>query len=254
MAITCPNCNFAGNPNNADACQLCNNPFRRASQPIPQSDQDIHPIDESPSPGRQTLEHVAPHEESVLFSDGLSQHQILGRITWIEATTENLDFNWYRFLSQVILFLMFLSFLFVIFAISFLLCISLAIIGFRTLSSATSPFNVANSINSLGILLAVVFPRVPQRTQVPAVRLTVQDSEGERAVLIKGELITGTFRRGDEVELDGRWQNGTLIMQRGYNRTLRTVLELHRDYWWIVFTGLLSLIVFLGLLFLVNYR
>jgi hypothetical protein len=231
MAITCPNCNFAGNPNNAEKCQLCNSPFGQTARNIPST----------------------AYEASIPTAEP-PQNQLAGRITWIETTTENIEFNWYRFLSQVILFLMFLPLLFVIFAISFALWISLAILGFRTLSSAISPFNVANSINSLGILLAVVFPRVPQRNQVPAVRLTVQGSEGERAVLIRGELVSGTFRRGDQVELNGRWRNGTLIMQSGYNRTLHTALELRRDYWWVVFIGLLGLIMFLGVLFLVNYR
>lgn len=231
MAIVCPNCNFAGNPDNAERCQLCNSPFGQTTRNIP-----------SPT-----------HEESIPTAEP-PQNQLVGRITWIETTTENIDFNWYRFLSQVILFLMFLPLLFVIFAISFALWISLSILGFRTFSSAISPFNVANSINSLGILLAVVFPRVPQRNQVPTVRLTVQTLQGERAAIIKGELISGTFRRGDEVEIDGRWRNGTLVMQRGYNRTLRTCLVLRRDYWRFMLIGLLSLILILGILFGVNYK
>jgi len=251
MAITCPNCNFAGNPSDAEACRLCNSPLldRQASQSTPQSNQEGNQTQLNPPTGVQTRIPVTPDAEYEVSSGAL-----LGRITWIETTTENIVFNWYRFLSQLVLFLLFLPPLIAIFAMSFVLWISLAILGFRALSRDISPFNVANTINSLGILLAVIFPRIPQRNQVPTVRLTIQNSEGERPVLIKGELVSGTFRRGDEVELDGRWQNGTLIMQRGYNRTLQTALELRRDYWRIIFAGLLGLIVLLGALFLVNYR
>jgi uncharacterized membrane protein len=156
---------------------------------------------------------------------------LAGRITWFETTTEHIDFNYYRFFSQLILFFMFLPLLVAIFTISLILWISLAILGFSSLSRDISPFNIANTINAIGVLVAIAFPRIQQANQVPAVRLTLQSSEGERPALIKGELISGTFRKGDQIELEGIWRNGTLFVQRGYNQTLRAAISIRGDYW-----------------------
>ena len=257
MAITCPNCHFAGNIDSAERCQQCNTllrPMQLRLQPEGrmQGNDTIAVGTQSTS---QEYERVEPPiGENARQGSGTITDQLVGRITWTENTSENIDFNYYRFFSQLILFLMFLPFLVAVFSISFVLWIALAILGFGTLSRDVSPFNIANTINSFGILLAVIFPRVPQRNQVPCVRMTIQSSNGERPALIKGELISGTFRRGDEIELNGEWRNGTLIMHTGYNRTLQTSLNLRRDYWRFVLIGLLGLLTIILIFVLVSYR
>lgn len=258
MAITCPNCNFAGNIDSAERCQQCDTLLRQmlpGLQPEDQTQEDNSvPVETQPFPKEPEQVQSRQVNETAQNIRTITEIQLIGRITWTENTTENVDFNYYRFFSQLILFLMFLPLLVVIFAISFVLWITLAILGFGTLSRDVSPFNIANTINSFGILLAVIFPRVPQRNQVPCVRMTIQSSNGERPALIKGELISGTFRRGDEIELNGEWRNGTLIMQRGYNRTLNTSIMLRRDHWRFILIGLLGLLTTVLILILVNYR
>jgi hypothetical protein len=198
--------------------------------------------EESSTPQKQPHNPQQPVPPAIQAARVDMQTQLTGLITWIETTTENINFNYYRFFSQLILFFMFLPLLIAIFTISFVLWISLAILGFSALSRDVSPFNIANTINSIGVLIAIAFPRVHQRHQVPAVRLTVQGPEGERPALIKGELTSGTYRRGDEIELEGCWKNGTLIVQRGFNRTLNTSIAIRGDYWRYVLIGLLGLI------------
>src|SRR3989339_941968 len=236
MAITCPNCHFAGNPNSAQNCQSCGRPLpagQNQAQPVAPSDQQATP------PGSHTA--IA------------SQNQLAGKVTWIEQTLEQVDFDWYRFLSQLMLFLLCLPIFAAIFTLSFVLWIAFSILGFRNMSHDLSPFNLVNTITSFGTLIAIVPPRVPRCTQVPAIRLTVQNSSGESAALIKGQLTTGTFRRGDDVQLLGDWRNGTLAVRSGVNSTLNTSIVLKKSYWNVVFWVMISIVVLVLMIVLRSY-
>lgn len=166
---------------------------------------------------------------------------------------EQIDFEWYRFLSQIILMVVTVPLFATIFAVSFVLWIALAILGFSTLSRTLSPFNLVSTVSSFGTLIAIVFPRVPRCNQVTAIRLTVKNSNCESAVLIKGQLISGTFRKGDDVQLVGEWRNGTMVVQSGINRTLNTAISLRRHYWNVVFWSLVSILFVIMLIMVRSY-
>jgi hypothetical protein len=236
MALTCPNCHFAGNPNSASSCGNCG----RSLQAGPSQTQPVAP------PGQQATPPGSPLAIA-------SQDQLAGKVTWIEQTLEQVDFDWYRFLSQLMLFLLCLPIFAAIFTLSFVLWIAFAILGFRNMSHDLSPFNLVTTITSFGTLIAIVSPRVPRCTQVPAIRLTVQNSNGESAALIKGQLTTGTFRKGDDVQLLGDWRNGTLAVRSGVNRTLSTSIVLQRNYWNVVFWVMISITVLALMIALRSY-
>lgn len=236
MALTCPNCHFAGNPNSANSCQNCG----RSLQAGQNLTQPVAPL------GQQTTPPGSPPAIA-------SQNQLAGKVTWIEQTLEQVDFDWYRFLSQLMLFLLCLPLFATIFTLSFALWIVFAILGFRNMSHDLSPFNLVNTITSFGTLVAIVSPRVPRCSQVPAIRLTVQNASGESAALIKGQMVIGTFRRGDDVQLLGDWKNGTLAVRSGVNRTLNTSIVLQRNYWNVVFWVMISIAVLALMIVLRSY-
>lgn len=239
MAIACPSCHFAGNPDAVERCLLCGISFRQASQDESQTRNDSYQegsILSRPDYGQT-------REESAHQSEVIVQNHLIGRVTWFEQTAESINFNWCKFLSQLLLFLILMPLFLVIFTISFILWLMLAILGFRNIAQNISPFNIVNTINSFGTLVAIAFPRISKCNQTPAFRITVRSSDGERPALIKGELVSGTFRRGDEIEFQGKWRNGTLFVQRGFNRTLNSRITLRKDYWYIVLIGLLIFVV-----------
>lgn len=254
MALTCPNCGFAANQDIDTSCQNCGDALSQSSgMQTSTGDVTVSPRRRENGQGQsnELLNTETPYPripaQSVSTKNGIS-----GRVTWIESSLENMDFNIYRFFSQSIFFLMFLPLLVGILSISFVLWVTFALIGFRGLASGVNPLSILSATNSLGVLLAIIFPRTPGRVQTTAQRLTLKTSQGEeRAALVKGELISGTIRRGDEIELQGRWRNGTLVMINGVNRTLSTHLRLRRDHWNVIFFTLIvlitvALIAFLG--------
>ncbi len=65
--------------------------------------------------------------------------------------------------------------------------------------------------------------------QVPVRYVRVEDFNQQiRVVKMKGEISTGIIGTGDHVIFWGRWDGGTLIMQRGFNQTTNTVIGLRQ--------------------------
>lgn len=73
----------------------------------------------------------------------------------------------------------------------------------------------------------LLFQRPNQQTPVRFLRIetTVGDI---RMVKMKGNLVTGTLHTGDFVLFWGEWQNGTLLMHRGYNETAHADIRLRQ--------------------------
>lgn len=245
MAKSCPICNFAFNPDQAERCQQCNNLLHASATIHPAT--RTSPEQTGSRPVANPLMTSSPSENNLHLNN---RNQLRGKVTWMENAMENVDFNIYKFFTQLMLFFMFLPLLVFIFLFSTALWIAFSILGFRSISREVSPFNIANTLNSFGIMLAVIFPRIPQRNQVPVSRLTIQTDQGERPALIKGEMTSGTFRRGDEIELTGQWKRGTLIVESGFNRSLQTSIVVRRDYWMYAFFIILISVVCAGIYFL----
>ena len=222
MAITCQSCYFAGNSNSAAFCQQCGATLGTSHQSQPSA---TRPTVNAPSAGATA-----------------SAYDLCGTVTWLEQTLEQTDFDWYRFLSQLIIFLVALPLFIAIFAVTSVLWMAFTVLGFSSLSRDVSPFNMLNSVNSFGTLVAIILPRVPKCYQVSALRLTVHDSKCENAALIKGQLVSGTFRKGDDVQLSGVWKSGTLFVTSGFNKTLNTSIVLRKEYWNVVFWILMGAI------------
>src|SRR5690606_14232498 len=62
-----------------------------------------------------------------------------------------------------------------------------------------------------------------QNQQVPVRYLRIETVDSEvRMVKMKGNLVTGAIHTGDYVAIWGEWQNGTLLMHRGFNETTQS--------------------------------
>lgn len=67
----------------------------------------------------------------------------------------------------------------------------------------------------------------------------------------EGEFSDGRIFPGHRVRLNGRWRNGTLVIDSGQNLTLGTDLCLRRPAWGVL-VGILLAVIILGTLFLHN--
>jgi hypothetical protein len=65
--------------------------------------------------------------------------------------------------------------------------------------------------------------------QVPVRYLRVRDQSGqEHNIKMKGDIVRGAANQGDYLSFWGQWQNGTLVMQRGYNHQIQADIHLQQ--------------------------
>ena len=105
MAINCPNCNFAGNIDAAEKCQQCNTPLD-SKQPETRAEDHTQGNDRAATSEKSEQHRPLAGETERRNLRTINENQLIGRITWFETTNENIDFNYYRFFSQLILFIM----------------------------------------------------------------------------------------------------------------------------------------------------
>ena len=67
----------------------------------------------------------------------------------------------------------------------------------------------------------LVLHKQPKQVQVRLIRVEI-GSDNVRAVKMKGNPISGMISSGDHVQFWGEWKDGTLLMHRAYNETLKS--------------------------------
>ena len=87
-------------------------------------------------------------------------------------------------------------------------------------------------LSQIGSHMATIFlvDRVfGQKEQVPVRDIRLRDIGGhEHLVRVRGELIAGTVNVGDEIDVEGTDENGTLMLERGWNKRIRTEIKVKR--------------------------
>lgn len=74
--------------------------------------------------------------------------------------------------------------------------------------------------SSISYVMAKIF-RPPEQVSVRDVR--VREATGaEHLVRVRGDLVAGNFNIGDEVEVTGTDQGGTILLRYGWNRRTRS--------------------------------
>jgi len=65
-----------------------------------------------------------------------------------------------------------------------------------------------------------------QRPTIPVCDYRVRDSKGdEHLVRVEGYVQTGAMSVGDDVLIEGYDRGGTLVLKRGWNKRVRTVIK-----------------------------
>lgn len=267
MAQICTSCNFSQNPERRKTCLVCGSdlgpptpgepletPSRRASYSCEPSIVFSPPSAINPPPPAASTSALAPGRVEApprpIAEPTSHPHcppSLEGMVTRIESHTEPATPDRYQFLTQLILFLVFLPLLLSAFAILSGLWLAFSLIGLRGLARGFSPGNFVAFLNSTTIAGAIFFGRSTQNTQDRVQNIRVQShGDGQnRGAVIRGEL-TGDIHTGDDVVLNGVWREGTLMVRSGVNRTLNCALSLRRNPWKGRFFSLLFVILCLS--------
>lgn len=71
--------------------------------------------------------------------------------------------------------------------------------------------------------------RAFRRREVAVRDVRLRDRTGQEHLLrIRGDVITGNFNVGDEIEVEGPNRRGTLLFRRGWNRRIRSEIRVRR--------------------------
>ena len=171
---------------------------------------------------------------------------LTGRVIMMEAPhQEKPDFDWYRFFTKLMWFLLLVASPFLLLHAVLVklgaLPALLAVAGMIYLLRFITP----TSLLSLLHLHAVLSPfRRQERELVPVRYFRVRDDdEIEWMVRVKGDFRLGNITTDDLVSLRGRWRGGTLFVIRGYNHRTRSRIGIQNSYSWIGFVVAVAVIL-----------
>lgn len=173
------------------------------------------------------------------------QGDLVGRVILMEsAYQEKPDFDWYRFFTKLLWFLLLLA--------SPLLLLHAVLVKLGALPALLVVagmiyllcFITPNNLLSMLHLHAILSPFRRQETEMVPVRYfrVRDDDETEWMVRMKGKISLGNISADDLVSLWGRWRGGTLFVKRGYNHRTRSRVQMQDSYSWI---GLALTVVFI---------
>ena len=261
MATTCEACGFLETSDVAAACPICGRPFHARRQPPP------------PPPGREAFSagtaavdvgfgiaappvitgDICGHRPSPPAVAGTAAEQPFteGVIHGVARYDERTPFNVCRFLARALTLLMLAPLYLILFLVSLVLFIALAIVGFSTLASIFNPLHWTGLM--LEALEVIVLRNHATARTVPLYRGTLRDDENRlTAFFMYGPLRTGDLIQGHRVRLYGTRRRegrpaddrGTLAVRRGHDlETGATISSAYTNPWRIV---LPILVVLLG--------
>lgn len=238
----CPHCGFAENPSGSTVCR-CGEP-RAGGAPTGAPDETSDETSDKSVAASSESKDVtqAPKAASPAAQRQTKEDSVTGSVAWIDTRMENVPFDFYRFLSKGIIFLLLLPVLFSLFAFLAAVAISFAILGFKEMARGTNPFNPANSINAVGVFFGIF--RGPGREQESVRSMSLDDGGEPRVVLLRGDLRKGVVVQGDMVTFFGQLKEGSLLASRGINHTHGdAVISLPLNPWKYAFYPLLALLV-----------
>lgn len=199
--------------------------------------------------GQPQFPLTAPPASAPQMSKALElQGDLVGRVILVEPSCqEKPDFDWYRFLTKLLWFLLLIASPFlllhaILVKIGALPAI-LAVIGMIYLLRFITPSNMFCLLQ----LHAILSPFRRHETEMVPVRYfrVRDDDEAEWMVRMKGNISLGNISADDLVSLWGRWRGGTLFVKHGYNHRTRSRVQLQGSYSWIGFALTVALVLWL---------
>jgi hypothetical protein len=171
---------------------------------------------------------------------------LIGRVIMMEPPhQEKPDFDWCKFVTKLLWFLLLAAFPFLLLhavlvklgALPALLAVAAMIYLLR--------FITPSNLLSMLYLNAALNPLRRRETELVPVRyLRIRDDdEVEWMVRVKGNFEHGNLSTDDLVSLWGRWRGGTLFVRRGYNHRTRSRIGIQHSYSWIGLALTLAMIL-----------
>ena len=256
MAITCNNCGYAYNGDDAERCTICAAQIRPANDDInlpqhielieqngdtaPPPPSQLTSINHSRQGDRESTPSSAPRFQS-------NQNTLAGRISHVERHDERLRADVYKVMASILIGILVLIPYGTLFLISGMLSFVFAFLGFSSLSQLFNP--IIWTTSSFELLEVLVLRRISRIDSFPIYRGMVEDNNGrEYAFMLRGPLDLGNLVMGHHVRLLGEWRQGTFIARQGSDLTTETaIISGYRNPWRIIFFIVLCLEVMLGL-------
>lgn len=161
--------------------------------------------------------------------------QVIGQIVRLRIYDEEGQTDFLLALSKIVWFLMWIMLPFCVFKFFYdLMGIFEAFIGIFFFLLLFKLFGPGNLV-MLDELLSRISPTLRTAIRFGVVhvydlRVRRSDDGREIACLLRGDLVGGSPMRGDQVQFQGRIQNGAFIVRQGRNLTTGAVLAAGRSY------------------------
>lgn len=262
--VRCPACGLK-NPSSLSSCETCGallplfvaaapqttttaSAWNSESAPAEPAGVQRWPWD-VPALGNPTInkpcDHTLPASPEPQ-TKSIPRGELTGRVILMESPhQERLDFDWYRFSTKLMWFMLLVAspflFLHAILVKLGALPALLAVAGMIYLLRFITPSNLLSMLYMNAALNPL---RRQERDMVPVRYFRVRDDEErEWMVRVKGNFRLGNISTDDLVSLWGRWRGGTLFVKRGYNYRTRSHIGIQSSYSWIGFAITLAVIL-----------
>jgi len=256
VAITCNNCGYAYNGDDADRCTICAAPIMPTNDDVnlPQGSELIEQNDDTtppPPPQATSISGGSPDNLASPTSSASNQESaqniLDGRINHLERYDETVPNDFYRVMSRILIGLLILVPYVVLFVVSGIISFAFGFLGFSSLFQMFNPIIWSTTVFELLEVLAL--RRIRGTDTVPIYRGMIKDDNSRQyAFMMRGPLNSGNLVVGHHVALTGAWRNGTFIVRHGNDLTVNAMISSsYRNPWRIVFFIVLLLYVGLGL-------
>ena len=250
MAITCNNCGYAYNNDDAERCSICNSVLGMSGEIVSMQDSGLieQPVSE--------IDNLRPDAEIIsepaaVIEDRDSRHfgrDILeGRISHLERYDEKPPLDAFNIASKIMIgILIAVPFIF-LFVCSGIISLVFAVTGFHALSQLFNPIIWTTAIAEL--LEILVLRRIRGTDTVPVYRGMIEDANSrEHAFWFRGPVKSGNLIVSHNVRLSGKWQGGTFLVQHGADLDSNSdILSRYRNPWKYIFFILLAIYLALGI-------
>lgn len=267
MAKTCENCGYAYNDNDAENCAICNSPLRTQTDTLAGVSADrLYNFDTEDLREPQFVNNAQLNSRmqinreqqtspppSQVSQIPLENNGVLeGRITHVDIRDERPLRDIFRFLSKMMIGILFLIPFLCLFLITSCLSLSFAILGFRDLSQFFNPLIWSTSIFEL--LEVIVLRRLHGTDTIPIYRGMIEDNNSqEAAFFFRGPIRMGNFITGHNVRLSGHSARGTFFVSNGLDLTSNSeIVSDYRNPWRVIFFIMITVYIFIGITIYLN--
>jgi len=258
MAITCPACGYAGNPDQAEKC-ICGEPLSSADDIWTKALLDTDAQKEKPGSDLPGSPSPPPPGPGGLLStmimgerDEAEKNRLAGRLTKVERYDERSPLGVFKTLSLILIWLAILVPYSILFVVTGIMSFIFMVLRFSTLADLFNPVNWTSGI--LRVWEILVLRRIRGTDTTPVYRGMVEDQHGQPCpFVLLGPLDLGNLVEGHDVEFSGRRCGGTFRVKKGYDLTSRSeITSAYRNPWKVIFFIMMTIYLVAGVWLIFN--